>query len=89
MIEIDIIGVLYRAPVDPTDPSEILVPYPGWHVNITAEGLATRPDLEPYVATPSRMRRVWAGDDPEAPEWTVALRFPDQATADSVLFPTP
>jgi len=59
----------------------------GVHYNISADALT--PEMEPYRVIPSAMQNVWAGDDPEAPEWTVALRFPDQATADSVLFPTP
>lgn len=42
--------------------------------------------LEPYVVVPSQpLQSVWAGDTPEAPQWTVSLRFPNQATADTVL----
>ncbi len=59
----------------------------GVHYNVAASALTE--GMAPYKVIPSVMQNVWAGDDPEAPEWTVALRFPDQATADSVLFPTP
>ncbi len=86
MIELDVIGLLFDPPiVEGSEP----VPLAGWHVNTTPAGLAARPELSVYVVTPNHLRRVWAGDDPEAPEWTVALRFPDQEMADSVLFPTP
>lgn len=57
----------------------------GWHVNITPEVLTARPELAGFVVTPSRLRRVWAGDDPTAPVLTVALRFADEATGRAVL----
>ena len=57
----------------------------GYHVNTTVADLAEHPELEPFVVTPSTMRRVWAGDDPESPQWTVALRFADEAEAIKVL----
>lgn len=42
--------------------------------------------LAPYRVTPTTpLQRVWAGDNPANPQWTVALVFPDQATANSVL----
>jgi len=82
MIELDIIGPLFDAPTaDGGEPVEL----PGWHVNATGEGLALRPDLQTFVITPSRLRRVWAGDDPVTPALTVALRFTDPAQADGVL----
>lgn len=82
MIELDIIGPLFDPPlVEDGEP----VPLAGWHVNITAAGLAARPDLAAYVVTPSALRRVWAGDDRTAPVVTVALRFADQAEAATVL----
>ena len=34
---------------------------------------------------PSQLRRVFAGDDPEKPAWTVALKFADEAEARAVL----
>ena len=74
MTSIDIIGTIY------TDDEET-VALTGWHVNITTDGLAARPDLAPYVVTPSRLRRVWAGDDPVNPVATVALKFADEAEA--------
>ena len=48
---------------------------PGYHVNTTVADLAEHPELEPFVVVPSTLRRVWAGDDPENPQWTVALKF--------------
>jgi hypothetical protein len=51
----------------------------GWHANITRRGLRERPDLEPFVIQPATLRRVWAGDDPEEPNVTVALRFESEA----------
>ena len=58
---------------------------PGYHVNTTVADLAEHPELEPFVVVPSTMRRVWAGDDPENPQWTVALKFADEAEARAVL----
>lgn len=82
MIEIDLIGPLFDPPeAEGGDP----VLLDAWHANITAEGLAARPDLLPFRVTPSRMRRVWAGDDPLAPAITVALRFEDEASAAMLL----
>lgn len=80
MIALDIIGALYR-----DDETQI----PGWHVNTTPEGLAAFPALAPFVVSPdpTRLRRVWAGDDPENPTLTVALRFADEAEALSALPP--
>ncbi len=85
MIETDVIGVLYRDPIDPSDPDEVRVPYPGWRVNITVQGLAERPDLAAYVVTPARLRRVWAGDAPTDPDVTVALSFASEVEALAVL----
>lgn len=79
---IDIIGTLYSAPADPEAVPEAL---PGWHANVTPEMVT--PDLKPYVVTPSRLRRVWAGDDPVEPQITVALRFADEAEGMAVLAP--
>ena len=52
---------------------------PGYHVNTTVADLAEHPELEQFVVQPSALRRVWAGDDPENPQWTVPLRFADAA----------
>lgn len=41
--------------------------------------------LTSYRATPSPLSRVWAGDNPLAPAWTIALAFPDATTATTVL----
>lgn len=81
MIETDVIGLLHGpTPEDGSEPPALA----GWHVNITAEGLAARPDLATYVVEPSLLRRVWAGDDPAAPVVTVALRFADEAEASAL-----
>jgi len=93
MIEIDVIGALYVPAVygaaDPETGFPVLitpaVPLEGWHVNITQDGLTKRPDLAAYHVTSSRLRRVWAGDDPEAPSVTVALRFESEVQAETVL----
>ena len=58
---------------------------PGYHVNTTVADLAEHPELEQFVVQPSALRRVWAGDDPENPQWTVALKFDDEAHAKEVL----
>ncbi len=84
MIETDVISIFYRLPVDPTDPSEACPALPGWHVNITVQGLAARPDLAAYVVTPSQLRQEWARL-PGEPQVTVALRFADEAEARAVL----
>jgi len=75
---IDVIGVLH---VPPEVFGELAVSLPGWHINCTPGVLAARPELEPFVVTPSVLRRVWAGDDPANPTQTVALRFEDEAEA--------
>ena len=75
MIEVDTIGPIY-------DGATLLE---GWHVNTTEAGLSANPDLAPFVVTPSRLRRVWAGDDPVNPTETVALRFADEAEANAAL----
>lgn len=42
--------------------------------------------LTPYRVTPVHpLQNVWAGDDPAHPTETVALRFPDGATASAVI----
>ncbi len=82
MIELDVIGLLFDPPAaEGGDPIEL----PGWHVNATAEGFALRSDLNAFLVTPSRMRRVWAGDDPVTPTLTVPLRFADAAEAETAL----
>jgi len=58
---------------------------PGYHVNTTVADLAEHPELEAFVVVPTTLRRVWAGDDPEDPTWTVALKFADEAEALKVL----
>lgn len=87
---IDVIGLIFppvsTEPVSPgSDPLPGAEPVPGWHVNVTPDYLAERPDLHPFVVTPTILNRVWAGDDPEEPTMTVALRFADEAEAATVL----
>ncbi len=83
----DVIGVLIRPARYDADNemTHAEVVFPGWHVNVTPRVMEARPDLEPFVVTPSILRRVWAGDDPENPVLTVALRFADEATGRAVL----
>ncbi len=83
----DMIGVLRRDAVYDADNvlTHAEVIYPGFHVNTTTAILAERPDLEPYVVTPETLMRVWAGDDPDNPTMTVALRFADEAEALAVI----
>lgn len=60
----------------------------GVHYKTDTVTLAAHPELGPYVVLPSHpLQSVWAGDVPEAPQWTVSLRFPDQKTADAILAP--
>ena len=78
----DIIGPLFDPP--PEEGGEP-VALDGWHVNVTPGYLIEHPELEPFVVTPSHLRRVWAGDDPVNPVSTVALRFVDEAEAIDVI----
>lgn len=73
---IDIIGPLYDPPTEEDGEYTLL---DGWHVNVTPQYLSDHPELEPFVVTPSTLRRVWAGDDPANPSETVPLRFADEA----------
>jgi hypothetical protein len=91
---IDVIGLIFPPasdePIWPgADPLPSAEPLSGWHVNVTPAYLADRPELEPFVVTPETMNRVWAGDDPEAPTMTVALRFADEEAAAGYLPPEP
>lgn len=80
--------VLRLGEFDPeTGARAILGHEPGVHVNITPAGLADHPELARFVVQPTRYRRVWAGDNPEAPERTVALWFEDEAQAAAALGP--
>ena len=73
---IDIIGIIYDPPTEEGGESVALF---GWHINITKEYLDEHPELEPFVVVPSALRRVWAGDDPQNPTTTVALKFDSEA----------
>lgn len=84
---LDIIGTLYDAGLYDEAGETIVAPAPlaGWHVNTTPEHMAAHPELDPFVITPTVLRRVWAGDDPEAPVMTVALQFADEAEGRTAL----
>ena len=92
MIEVDIIGPLYTTGVygepDPQTGLAVEITPPvaltGWHVNTTPAGLVARPDLTPYVVTPTHLRQEWERL-PGEPQITVALRFADEAEARAVL----
>lgn len=79
---IDVIGTIVEVPADAQD--AVPVSLDGWHVNVTAEQMAERPAWHPFRVRPTRMRRVWAGDDPLNPQMTVALRFADAEEAASL-----
>lgn len=83
MIEMHIIGTI--AEVGPRDEDGNIVGPPvihdGWHVDIYAEGLAERNDLEPYVVTPATRHHIFSGREAD----TVALKFPDEATGRAAL----
>lgn len=83
MIEHDIIGQLADPGEYDAEGNEISPPvtHDGWHVNILTEGLAERPDLEPFVVTPSHLRRVFYGREAD----TVALVFADEGEGREVL----
>lgn len=75
-MSIDIIGTLVN--INATDPQNIMItPLEGYHLNITPDELT--PQLQPFVVTPTHLRRVWAGDDPINPQFTVCLKFADEA----------
>lgn len=69
-------------------------PSAGFHVHLPcwpqtpADFRTARPELADYLVEPASLQRVFAGDeDPSNPQLTVALRFPDEATAQLVLAP--
>ena len=83
-LDLNIIIPTYGPP--DADGNPVVTGYvPGYHVNTTVADLAEHPELEQFVVQPSALRRVWAGDDPENPQWTVALKFADEAEARAVL----
>lgn len=79
---IDVIGTIAEVPPEALD--GVPVPLDGWHVNVSVEQMAAHPDWQPFRIMPTRMRRVWAGDDPLNPQMTVALRFADADEAASL-----
>lgn len=88
MIEVATIGILTDPGEETFDENgelEAVISPPvtrdGWHVNALPEGLAERPELEPYVVEPTRMRRVFAGREAD----TVALVFVDEAEAQEII----
>lgn len=64
---------------------------PEYHVNLPTwpqtpdELVADHPTLEPYRRQPPLMSRIFAGDVPENPTMTLALRFADEGEARTVL----
>jgi len=58
---------------------------PGYHLNVTDNLLLLHPSLEEYRIMPDTLNRVFSGDDPAAPEITIALRFTDEEEAKAVL----
>lgn len=83
--QIVLIGTLRPARLPPDDwdgVSELSAPspFPGWHVNAPETYLSGRPELEAFRVRPTRLVRVYAGDDCENPTMTAALCFPDEAT---------
>lgn len=80
---IDVIGPLYEAGATVDGPPPVRLW--GFHVNITADRLAERPDLEAKVHQPATLRRVWSGDDPASPSITVPLRFNGETAAREAL----
>ena len=80
MIEVDVIGALY----DLSDP-KVPVRLWGFHVNVTPEMVAANPSLSSAVMPVTTLRRVWSGDDPANPQFTVPLRFNGEAAARAAL----
>lgn len=83
---IDRIGTIYRDDAVCGPQGELLTPataLTGYHVNVTPDEMTDV--LESFRRSPPRLKRVFAGDDSEAPEITVALRFADKAEADANL----
>lgn len=85
-MSIDRIGIIYDPGQAEGDEPVVLT---GWHVNVTQDEIDANPDLAEFVVTPSRLRRVWAGDDCVSPTVTVALRFESEAQAEALLAPEP
>ena len=79
-MSIDVIGPLYDPPSEEGGEPVLL---PGYHVNVTPDEMT--PELEAFRVEPNPLRQVWAGDDPANPQWTVPLRFADEAGARAVL----
>ena len=75
---------------DPETGAEIVTSWrPEYHVNLptwpqTPDDFVT-PELAPFRRTPPLLSRIFAGDDPENPTMTLALRFADEAEARDVL----
>ena len=81
-MSIDIIGTL--STIDATDPlNPTVTTLSGFHVNITPDELTEA--LEPFVVVPSKLKRVWAGDGPENPQYTVCLKFADEAEFTAIM----
>ena len=68
-----------------TEEVPVMTEVPGFHVNITAADLEEFPEVAAWRVQPQSLRRVWAGDDPENPTYTVALQFADRAEYEEVM----
>ena len=77
---------------DPETGGEIVTAWrPEYHVNLPTfpqtpdQFMEQRPELVAYRRLPPLLSRIFAGDDPENPTMTLALRFTDEAEARGVL----
>jgi hypothetical protein len=58
-INIDVLGVLYEKPPEPTPEDYVPVALPGWHVNVRVMQGEDAAALEAYAIVPTLPRRVW------------------------------
>lgn len=79
------------SPTQVTDEEITFMAYPqaaGIHYSVSTEDYAANESaFAQYKVTPALLQRVFSGDDPANPTITVPLRFPDAATAQTVLAP--
>lgn len=75
-----------------TDAEGVVIAWrPEYHVNLPTwpqtpdELVADHAALEPFRRTPPLLARIFAGDAPENPTMTLALRFADEGAARAVL----
>jgi hypothetical protein len=58
-INIDVLGVLYEKPPEPTPEDYVPVALEGWHVNVRVMPGEDASALEAYSIVPTMPRRVW------------------------------